>query len=159
MYQVPFQSAVKAHTQNFFIKTKYFYKQWFHHTQTLSTFEHSIFAQESKILHYSDFFYSSVRRKKMVGTKKVYKWWKRSIKGFLSFSLFYLMLTSILPRINKFIPIIEKRRKKLKCLIFRFRCNDKIRLFCSLELYYHTLLSLQQKMSESLSAMLFTETN
>ena len=74
--------------------------------------------------------------------KKIDKWWKRSIKSFLSFSLFYLMLTSILPWINKFIPIIKKRRKKLKCLIFRFRCNDKIRLFCSTELYYITLLSL-----------------
>ena len=52
------------------------------------------------------------------------------------------MLTSILPWINKFIPIIKKRRKKLKCLIFRFWCNDKIRLFCSTELYYITLLSL-----------------
>ena len=51
--------------------------------------------------------------KKMVGAKKVYKWWKRSIKGFLSFLLFYLMLTSILPGTNKFIPIIEKRRKKV----------------------------------------------
>ena len=32
-------------------------------------------------------------------------------KGFLSFSLFYLMLTVILPWINKVIPIIEKGRK------------------------------------------------
>ena len=45
--------------------------------------------------------------------KKVYKWLKLSIKGFLSFLLFHLMLNLILPRINKFIPIIEKRRKKL----------------------------------------------
>ena len=45
------------------------------------------------------------------------------------------MLTSILLRINKFILIIEKRRKKRKCLIFLFRCNDKIRLFCSPELH------------------------
>ena len=28
----------------------------------------------------------------------------------------------------KFIPIIEKHRKKRKCLIFRFRCNNKILL-------------------------------
>ena len=28
----------------------------------------------------------------------------------------------------KFIPIIEKYRKKRKCLIFRFRCNNKILL-------------------------------
>ena len=47
------------------------------------------------------------------------------------------MLTSILPRINRFIPFIEKRRKKHKCLIFRFRCKDKIRLFCSPQLYYN----------------------
>ena len=100
----------------------------------------------------------SVGRKKMVVAKKVYKWGKRSIKGFLSFSLFYQMLTSILPWINKFIPIIKKCRKKLKCLIFRFWCNYKIRLFYSTELYYITLLSLQQKNSESLSAILFTET-
>ena len=33
-------------------------------------FEHSIFAQEFEILHYSDFFYFSVGRKKMVGAKK-----------------------------------------------------------------------------------------
>ena len=46
------------------------------------------------------------------------------------------MLTSILSRINKVISVIEKRRKKLKCLIFRCQCNDKIRLFCSPELYY-----------------------
>ena len=72
-------------------------------------FEHSIFAQEFEILHYSDFFYLSVGWKKMVGAKKC----KRSINKFLSFSLLYLMLTSILPRINKFIPVIEKRRKKL----------------------------------------------
>ena len=57
--------------------------------------------------------YFSVRQKKMEGAKKVYKWGKRSIKGFLSFSLFYLMLTSILPRINEFIPITENRKKKL----------------------------------------------
>ena len=69
------------------------------------------------------------------------------------------MLTSTLPRINKLIPITEKRRKKLKCLISRFRCNDKTRLFCSPELHYITLLSLQQKISVSLSATLFTETN
>ena len=56
----------------------------------------------------------------MVGAKKVYKWWKRSIKGFLSFSMLYLMLTLILQWINEFIHIIEKRRKKRKCLIFRF---------------------------------------
>ena len=50
--------------------------------------------------------------------KKVYKRWKRSIKGFLSFSLFYVMLTWILlTRINKFIPIIENRRKRF--FIFR----------------------------------------
>ena len=104
-------------------------------------------------------YYFSVGRKKMVGAKKIYKWWKRSVKGFLSFLLFSLMLTSILPRINKFIPIMEMRRKKLKCLIFRFRCNDKIRLFCSPELNYITLLSLKQKISEFLTATLFTETN
>ena len=69
------------------------------------------------------------------------------------------MLTSILPRINKFIPIIKKRRKKLKCLIVRFWCNDKIRLFSSTELYYITLLSLYEKISESLSGVMFTETN
>ena len=49
--------------------------------------------------------------------------------------LFYVML--ILPWINKFIPIIEKRRKKLKCLIVRFRCNNKIRLFGSPELQHN----------------------
>ena len=101
----------------------------------------------------------SVGRKEMVVAKKVYKWGKRSIKGFLSFSLFCQMLTSILPWINKFIPIIKKCRKNRKCLIFRFWCNYKIRLFYSTELYYITLLSLQQKNSESLSAILFTETN
>ena len=85
--------------------------------------------------------YFSVGRKKMVGAKKGLQVVKRSSKGFLSFSLFDLMLTSILPQINKFIPIIEKRRKKLKCLIFRFRSNNKTRLFCSPELYYIVLLS------------------
>ena len=55
--------------------------------------------------------YISLGRKKVVGTKKVYKWYKRSIKGFLFFSLFHLMLTSILTGINKFIAIIDKRRK------------------------------------------------
>ena len=83
---------------------------------------------ESYVLYYPFFYFS-------VGEKKGYKWWKRSIKGFLSFSLFYLTLTSILPRINKFTRKIRKRRKKLTCLIFRFRLNDKIRLFCSPELY------------------------
>ena len=77
--------------------------------------------------------------------KKVYKWLKLSIKGFLSFLLFHLMLNLTLPRINKFIPIIEKRRNKLNCLIVRFRCDDKIRLFSSPELRYITLLSLEQK--------------
>ena len=48
------------------------------------------------------------------------------------------MLTSILPRINKFIPIIEKRRKKLKCLVFCFWCNDKIRL--NLKLLYNSIV-------------------
>ena len=76
----------------------------------------------------------------MVGAKKVYKWWKSSTKGFLSFSLFYLMLTLILPRINKFIPIIEKRRKKRKCLIFRFRCNDKIYLLTRIILHNFVVL-------------------
>ena len=97
-------------------------------------------------------YYFSVGWKKMVGAKKIYKWWKRSVKGFLSFLLFSLMLTSILPRINKFIPIMEMRRKKLKCY-------DKIQLFCSPELNYITLLSLKQKISEFLTATLFTETN
>ena len=60
----------------------------------------------------------------MVGTKKVYKWYKRSIKGFLFFFI-------VSPNVDfdtyrdKFIAIIDKRRKKPKCLIFRFRCNDK----------------------------------
>ena len=42
--------------------------------------------------------------------------------------------------VNKFIPIIKKRRRKLKCLVFRFPCNDKIRLFCSTELYFVVFL-------------------
>ena len=62
--------------------------------------------------------YFSIARKKIVVAKKVNKWWKRSIRGFLSFSLFYLMLTSILPRMNKSIPITEKRRKKNLSLWF-----------------------------------------
>ena len=98
-------------------------------------FEHGRF--ELKILHYSDLFYFSVGRKKIVGAKK-----SLQLRTVYLFSLFYLMFISILPRINKFIHIIEKRRKKLECLIFRFQCNDKIRLFCSSELYYITLLSL-----------------
>ena len=67
---MPFQSAVKTYTEKDFYKTKYFYKQWFHHKQTLNTFELSIIAQEFEIFHYSDFFYFSVGRKKMVGTEK-----------------------------------------------------------------------------------------
>ena len=59
-----FQSAVKMYTG------KDFYKQWFHHEQNLNTSEHSIFAQEFEILHYSDFFYFSVGQKKMVSAKK-----------------------------------------------------------------------------------------
>ena len=95
----------------------------------------------------------------MVGAKIRLQVVKTVIKGFLSFSLFYLMLTSIFPWINKCIHITEKCRKKLKCLIFHFRCNDKIRLICSPELYYIALLSLLQKMAESLSAILFAEAN
>ena len=47
----------------------------------------------------------------MVGAKKGLQVVKTvNMKGFLSFSLFYLMMTSIVPRINKFIPITEKRK-------------------------------------------------
>ena len=70
--------------------------------------------KNSKFCIIVNFFYLSVGWKKMVGAKK----WKRSINEFLSFSLLYLMLTSILPRINKFIPIIEERRKKLLSVWF-----------------------------------------
>ena len=62
--------------------------------------------------------YFSVGSWKIVGAKKVYKWWKRSIKGFLSFSMFYLMLTSILPGINKFIPIIAEKNLSVWLFIF-----------------------------------------
>ena len=61
------------------------------------------------------------------------------------FFIFFIVLTNVdfnTSAGNKFIPIIEKRRKKLKCLVFCFRYNDKIRLFCSPKLCYITLLSL-----------------
>ena len=70
--------------------------------------------KNSKFCIIVTFFILNVGWKKMVGAKK----WKRSINEFLSFSLLYLMLTSILPRINKFIPIIEERRKKLLSVWF-----------------------------------------
>ena len=107
-----FSQPSRRTQKKIFINTKDFYKQWFHHKQTLNTVEHSIFAQEFEFLHYSDFVCFNVGRKKMVGAKKVYKWWKRSVKGFLSFSLFFLMLSSIPPRIKKF-----------ECLIFRWNDN------------------------------------
>ena len=81
--------------------------------------------------------------KKILGAKKKFTSGENGqLRAFYFFSLFYLMLTSILPRIQKFTPIIEKHRKKLVYLIYRFPCNDKIRLFCSPELYYITVLSL-----------------
>ena len=63
-------SRQDVHRKRFFINTKDFYEQWFHQKQNLSTSERSIFAQEFEISNYSDFFYFSVVRKKMVGTKK-----------------------------------------------------------------------------------------
>ena len=51
----------------------------------------------------------------MLGAKKGFTSGENGqLRAFLSFSLFYLMLTSIVPRIDKFIPIIEKHRKNLK---------------------------------------------
>ena len=77
--------------------------------------------------------------------KKVYKWWKRSIKGFSPFSLIYLTLTSILHGLINLNLLLKNAEKS--AWFFCSRCNDKIWLFCSPELYYITLLSLQLVLS------------
>ena len=65
-----FSQPSRRKQKKIFQNTKDFYKQRFHHKQTLNTFEDSIFAQEFELLHYSDFFYFGVGRKKTAGAKK-----------------------------------------------------------------------------------------
>ena len=69
-FRCHFSQPSRRRQKKIFINTKDFYKQWFHHKQTLNTFEHYIFPQKFEILHYSDFFYFSVERKKRVRCKK-----------------------------------------------------------------------------------------
>ena len=91
------------------------------------------------------------------------RWKKRFTSGengqLRAFYLFYCFTKCWLRYFHGLIKSYLLLKSAEKSLIFRFQCNDKIRLFFSPELYYITLLCLWRKISESLSAILFTETN